>query len=298
MEPRNLVDLIRGMRSLIERSIGSGIALDIDLPATLPPVLVDANQIELALLNVIVNARDAMPQGGRLSIRVNCVQAAGDDDLAPGHYARVTVIDTGQGMDATTLQRATEPFFSTKGIGRGTGLGLSMVHGLAKQLHGTLRLTSKVGHGTQVELWLPTTAAAVPAESIEVHEERSDTVSKATILLVDDDVLVATTTAAMLKDLGHEVIETHSGDSALTVLRQGQAIDLLITDYSMPNMNGSQLAKAAREMHPDLPILLATGFAEMPDYREMDVPHITKPFQQDLLAREIGRLLQSNADRE
>ncbi|MBV8400882.1 MAG: response regulator [Acetobacteraceae bacterium] len=298
VEPRNLVDLIRGMRSLIERSIGSGIALDIDLPAMLPPVLVDANQIELALLNVIVNARDAMPQGGRLSIRVNCVQAAGDDDLAPGHYARVTVIDTGQGMDATTLQRATEPFFSTKGIGRGTGLGLSMVHGLAKQLHGTLRLTSKVGHGTQVELWLPTTAAAVPAESIEVREQPSNTVSQAIILLVDDDVLVAMTTAAMLKDLGHEVIETHSGDSALTVLRQGQAIDLLITDYSMPNMNGSQLAKAAREMHPDLPILLATGFAEMPDYREMDVPHITKPFQQDLLAREIGRLLQSNADRE
>ena len=295
VEPRNLIDLIRGMAELMGRSVGSAIELAIELPGTLPLVLVDANQIELALLNLVVNARDAMPQGGRLSITVDGVQTAGDDDLAPGHYARVTVADTGHGMDAETLQRATEPFFSTKGVGKGTGLGLSMIHGLTAQLGGTLRLASEPGRGTQVELWLPTTAATVAAAPIAPPEAAGSTAAKATILLVDDDALVAMTTAAMLEDLGHEVIETHSGDHALAVLREGQAIDLLITDYAMPKMNGAQLAKAVRGMRPDLPILLASGFAELPDYRDADVPRISKPFQQDLLAREIGKLVRPRA---
>lgn len=298
VEPRNLTDLIRGMTSLIERSVGSGIELDLDLPETLPLVLVDANQIELALLNLVVNARDAMLEGGRLSIRLDCVQAVDDDDLAPGHYARMAIVDTGQGMDAETLRRATEPFFSTKEVGKGTGLGLSMVHGLAGQLGGTLRLTSQLGRGTRAELWLPTTAATVPTKPIEEPDTRSETAAKATILLVDDDILVAMTTASMLEDLGHDVIETHSSECALRVLRQKQAIDLMITDYSMPQMNGVQLAKAVREMRPHLPILLATGFAEVPEYREINVLRMSKPFQQDILVQQIRRLLRSNVDRK
>jgi nitrogen-specific signal transduction histidine kinase/CheY-like chemotaxis protein len=297
IEPTNLIDLIRNMTDLIERSIGAAIELRIDLPMELPLALVDPNQIENALLNLVINARDAMRDGGVLSIEVDQREAAAGSGLDGGPYLRVVVSDTGQGMDAETLRRATEPFFSTKGPGKGTGLGLSMVQGLAAQLNGALRLASEVGRGTRAELWLPVTTLAAQENMPEPPAIGPDAPSKITILVVDDDVLIAMSTVDMLEDLGHEVIEAYSGSSALDILRSGRAVDLVITDYSMPEMNGAQLAKAAREIQPDVPVLLATGYAELPSGVGADLPRIDKPYQQDQLAAKIKKVLSVETDK-
>jgi len=296
VEPISLVDLVRGMADLIERSAGSAIELRFVLSAGLPTVLVDASQIELALLNLVVNARDAMPNGGVLTIAVDEGREAPGKDLPGGHWVRLAVIDSGSGMDAETLKRATEPFFSTKELGKGTGLGLSMIQGLAEQLNGALRLTSTPGRGATVELWLPATTLAPQAakasdETAATHAAAKD--RKVTILMVDDDALIAMSTVDMLADLGHDVIEANSGARALEVLRSDRAVDLLITDYSMPKMNGAQLASAARELRPGLPILLATGYAELPADSSLDLPRIAKPYLQNQLAATIAKVLTS-----
>jgi PAS domain S-box-containing protein len=299
VEPRNLTDLVRGAADLIERSAGPQIELRLDLPADLPPALVDANQIELAVLNLVVNARDAMPDGGVLSIAVDHLEAPRTAELPPGPYVRLVVGDTGHGMDAETLQKATEPFFSTKELGKGTGLGLSMVHGLAVQMNGALRLTSQVGLGTKAELWLPVTGIAPePVTAVTSEEEKpaasepnGEATEKITILVVDDDALIAMSTVDMLEDLGHDVIEANSGDRALEILRGERAVDLLVTDYSMPRMNGAQLAAAARQVRPELPVLLATGYAELPAGSGIGLPRISKPYLQNQLAAEIMKVL-------
>jgi CheY-like chemotaxis protein len=209
---------------------------------------------------------------------------------------RLVVSDTGLGMDAETLAKATEPFFSTKELGKGTGLGLSMVHGLANQLNGALRLTSEVGRGTRAELWLPATAQVVDIEARAVHDVPEETViSRMTILVVDDDPLIAMSTVDMLEDLGHDVIEANSGAHALEILQNGPKVDFLITDYSMPKMTGAQLAEAARELQPDLPILLATGYADLPPGSDIDLPRLGKPYQQSQLAAHIFKVLNAKA---
>lgn len=291
IEPRNIAELVRGAADLIERSAGGQTEVRLDLPATLPLALVDANQIVLAVLNLVVNARDAMPDGGVISISADQWEASGQDDLPAGLYVRLRVSDTGHGMDARTLQKATEPFFSTKKLGKGTGLGLSIVHGLAVQLNGALRLTSEIGRGTTAELWLPATTITAEQEKASAPEQNSSAIDKITVLVVDDDALIAMSTVDMLEDLGHDVIEANSGDDALSILRDGRAVDLLITDYSMPRMNGVQLAVAARQIRPELPILLATGYAELPAGSGVDLPRIGKPYQQDQLAAEITKVL-------
>lgn len=291
VEPRNLADLIREAADLIERSAGTQIEVRLDLPADIPLSLVDASQIELAVLNLVVNARDAMPNGGVLSIMVDHLDAPSATELPAGHYVRLVVGDTGYGMDAKTLQKATEPFFSTKELGKGTGLGLSMVHGLAVQLNGALRLTSEVGLGTNAELWLPVTNIAAEEEKPTMAEPQDEATEKITILVVDDDALIAMSTVDMLEDLGHDVIQANSGDLALQILRDGRPVDLLVTDYSMPRMNGAQLAAAAREIRPELPILLATGYAELPAGSALGLPRIGKPYQQDQLAAGIVKAL-------
>jgi PAS domain S-box-containing protein len=295
VEAKNVADLVRGAADLIERSAGAQIELQFDLPDALPPALVDANQIELAILNLVVNARDAMPNGGVLSIAVEQVDVATAGDLPAGRYVRVIVSDSGHGMDATTLQKATEPFFSTKELGKGTGLGLSMVHGLAVQLHGALRLTSRVGIGTRAELWLPATSMAPGQQKPAALQSYGQAPEKLTVLVVDDDALIAMSTVGMLEDLGHHVIEANSGSRALEILRENPGIDLLVTDYSMPRMNGAQLAAAARELRPELPVLLATGYAELPAGSGSNLPRIGKPYQQDQLAAEIAKLLNQSA---
>ena len=286
LEPRDLGDVIRGMSDLIERAVGAAIEVRVDLPPTLPAAMIEANQIELALLNLIVNGRDAMPNGGLLTISVDQVEGA-IGNLPPGQYVRLSVIDTGDGMSAETLAKATDPFFSTKELGKGTGLGLSMVHGLALQLGGALRLASEEGHGTRAELWLPTTTA-VAREIIEVPAPKVNELAPMTILIVDDDALISMSTVDMLEDLGHKVLEANSGKRALEILREVDRIDLMITDYAMPKMNGMELATTARELRPDLPILLATGYAELPSGPATDLPRIDKPYHQERLAAGIA----------
>ncbi|WP_019997167.1 PAS domain-containing hybrid sensor histidine kinase/response regulator [Aureimonas ureilytica] len=294
LEPRNLADLVKGMVELLEQSIGAAVELRLLPPDVAAVALVDANQLELAILNLAVNARDAMPNGGELTIAIE--RRAGDGELAPGDYVCLTVSDTGSGMDADTLKRSTEPFFSTKGVGKGTGLGLSMIHGLAVQLNGALRLSSVPGQGTRAELWLP---AAESKTDIEVPiptapaSTRDHKPTRARILVVDDDMLIAMSTLDMLQDLGHETVEANSGQEALDILRSGAVFDLMITDFAMPRMNGGELAEAALALRPDLPILLATGYAELPPGMRLDLPRLGKPYSQSQLANEINRLLAS-----
>lgn len=292
VEPTDIASLIRNMTDLIKRSITAAIELTVDMPPT-ALALVDANQLELAILNLVVNARDAMPDGGGITLRVEEVDVAGAAGLADGRYVRIAVSDTGTGMSPETLQRAVEPFFSTKELGKGTGLGLSMIQGLTEQLHGTLRLTSQLGRGTNAELLLPSTELPIKMPDVEPPKARPEPHVQATILFVDDDALIAMSTVDMLTDLGHKVIEANSGETALDILRNGQKIDLLITDYSMPKMNGAQLAAAAKALRPELPIMLATGYAELPTGSDIVLPRITKPYMQSHLATEIDKLLRA-----
>jgi PAS domain S-box-containing protein len=296
IEARSLVEVVQGMKDLLERSVGQQIELHIELPPQVAPTLLDTNQIELALLNLVVNARDAMPEGGVLTIRVDECETAESGDLPPGRYVRLIARDTGLGMDSETLRRATEPFFSTKELGKGTGLGLSMIQGLALQLNGALRLASEPGKGTLAELWLPVTAvAAVHAPAAAETPSGEDATPRMTILVVDDDPLIALSTVGMLEDLGHEVIEAGSGAAALEILRNGARVDLMITDYSMPKMTGLQLAEAARALRPGLPILLATGYAELPPGSDLELPRMAKPYQQETVAAEIAKLVRPAA---
>jgi CheY-like chemotaxis protein len=281
------------MKGLIVRSVGPMIEVNIVADGPTPAVKVDPNQLEMALLNLAVNARDAMPSGGVLTIALDQHAMSGDDaGLAPGAYVRLSVRDTGEGMDPDTLARAIEPFFSTKGIGKGTGLGLSMVHGLADQSGGTFRLESQVGRGTNAQLWLPVAAAgAVRSFTPAASQATQPAGSTASILLVDDDTLIATSTAAMLEDLGHRVCEVHSAKEALAALGGGFRPDLVITDYAMPGMTGTQLAHILRQNYPKLPILLASGYADLKGADPMELPRIAKPYTQQQLSLQIAPLL-------
>jgi PAS domain S-box-containing protein len=298
VQPIDMATLLHGMLDLLERSVGPSVAIRMEIGDCLPPALADANQIEMALLNLVLNARDAMPEGGDLVIAlgVKLVRSAGrekPEGLAPGSYLRLAVTDSGHGMDRETLARAIDPFFTTKGRGKGTGLGLSTIHGLAVQLNGTLRLSSEPGRGTRAELWLPAAEEAEAADGpvVEPAEAEERPVPRATILVVDDDALIAMSTTGMLEDLGHDVIETHSGAKAVAILRDGPRVDLMITDFSMPGMTGLQLAHAARQLRPELPILLATGYAELPSGETISLPRLGKPYKQSQLAAEIAKLL-------
>ncbi|RFB93434.1 hybrid sensor histidine kinase/response regulator [Rhizobium leguminosarum bv. trifolii] len=289
VKPVDLAELITGMNDLLRRSVGTSVSIETTLPARLPPALVDANQLELALLNLAVNARDAMPDGGTVSISLREEEVVcGNDHLGEGAYLVLAVTDGGTGMDAETLKKAVDPFFSTKELGKGTGLGLSMIHGLAVQLNGALILKSQLGVGTTAELWLPATERW-PERRAELELPASPAASRLKILLVDDDALIAMSSVDMLEDLGHEVVEANSGAQALELIRSGQQFDLVITDYSMPGMTGAQLAAAARDIHPALPIVLATGYADLPAGTDIDLPRLGKPYNQAQLAKEIAR---------
>jgi PAS domain S-box-containing protein len=287
--PIDLAALIQGMIDLLERSLGPRIALRMNIPANLPPARIDANQLELAILNLAINARDAMPDGGSIDINVAEYRSSGDVTLKPGAYLKVSVIDTGKGMTPDILKKAIEPFFSSKPLGKGTGLGLSMVHGLAVQLGGALQLSSTVGKGTTATLILPIATAAPEPESpahVAPKVNRS-----AVILFVDDDPLIAMSTMEMLEDLGHRVIGANSGPHALDIIRSEQRIDLMMTDHVMPGMTGIELAAASRQLRPSLPILLATGYADLPEGSQLDLPRLAKPYHQDQLRDRLDQLL-------
>ena len=291
--PTDLAQLLDGMRGLMERSIGPLISVEVNLAPDLPPAKVDPNQLELAILNLAVNARDAMPDGGRLTIALSRRDGAGQGLGLNGHFLLLSVTDTGFGMDAATLKSAIEPFFSTKELGKGTGLGLSMVHGLAVQLGGALALKSEPGQGTTAELWLP--VSTTPVEDVLEIAPTTIEAQASTILVVDDDALINMNTVDMVEDLGHTVLEAYSGKQALEILGSGQHIDALITDYAMPGMTGVELAAKARELFPNLPILLATGYADLPSGTTTDLPRLAKPYQQAELAAHLSRLLTAGA---
>ena len=285
----DIASLIDEMTDLLERSLGPQIRMHLSIPDHLPPALLDPNQFELAVLNLAINARDAMPEGGAIHITVECHDGADHPALRAGSYLRVQVADSGTGMDAQTLAKATEPFFSTKPVGKGTGLGLSMVRGLTEQLGGRFEIESEVGQGTAVDLWIPAApdapAAAIEAAHVPAPEQPS------TILLVDDDALIAMSAVNMLEDLGHKVIEANSGQDALNILRSNPEIDLLVTDLSMPGMTGLELAKATLQVRPGMPILLVTGFADVAQDDTIKLPRLGKPYHQNQLQAEIARLL-------
>ncbi len=285
--------LVRSLESLLSQSIGPGI--DIRVRTDDAPLMaeVDVNQIELALLNLVINSRDAMPDGGTIDVAVEACRLSGEAGLADGDYVAIVVTDSGKGMDEETLRRAVEPFFSTKGVGKGTGLGLSMIHGLALQLKGALQLTSANGAGTTARLLLPSASARMgdlPQRGPKVPEAPSEA-APSHILVVDDDALIAMSTVDMIEDLGHRTLEAHSGRKALDILRSDVKIDLMITDYSMPQMTGAELILAARQVRPDLPILLASGYADLPGNTQLDVPRLNKPFDQRQLAVQINKAL-------
>jgi signal transduction histidine kinase/CheY-like chemotaxis protein len=295
LQPRavDVAELVDGMRELIDRSLGPTIEVRVDLPPDLPPVLVDPNQLELALLNLSVNARDAMPGGGRLTIAAEAKDASQcpiPGILAAGSYLRIRVVDTGVGMDEATLARAVEPFFSTKGLGKGTGLGLSMVHGLAAQSGGLFKLSSQVGEGTSAVLWLPVAAGEAAREPVgEAAAPRAP--RSALVLLVDDEPLVRLSTAEGLRELGYEVVEVGTAAEALETLRLRPQPDIVVTDHMMPGMTGAQLASDLRERVPGLPVLMITGYANLPPEETRGLAVLAKPVRQADLATLIARLV-------
>nr|WP_314092887.1 ATP-binding protein [uncultured Shinella sp.] len=288
----DLGKLVDEMTDLLKRSVGTDIVIETALPERMDPVLADSNQLELALLNLVVNARDAMPNGG--TIRISLMEtnlSTQSGELAPGRYGVLSVADEGHGMDEDTLEKAIEPFFSTKELGKGTGLGLSMIHGLALQLKGRLQLSSTPGQGTTAELWIPVSSEAPVAAEETAISEQEQQVGALRVLLVDDDFLIAMSSVDMLADLGHDVVEAHSGKEALAHLKENGRFDLLITDYSMPEMTGGDLAKAAKTLFPDLPILIASGYADLPSGIDFEVARLGKPYTQQQLALEIERVM-------
>ena len=298
-ESVDLIALIEGMEDLLERALGPGICMTMYLPADLPPVQVDSNQLELALLNLVVNARDAMPLSGSLTLKAAVVYIEGEKikGVCPGDYVNLSLIDTGLGMDAATLAKATDPFFTTKGPGKGTGLGLSMVHGLAIQSGGGMSISSKPGEGTTVDLWLPLSHSAIDVSknaSLQAMTPGYSTVKPRRVLLVDDDPLVSLGTAEMLADLGHTVFEADSGKRALEILASNPRIDFVITDHSMPGMTGLELARTIRATSPGMLIVLASGYAELPNHpgEMIDLPRLAKPFRQEDLASIMAELCQ------
>jgi len=287
--------IIDGMADMLRRSLGSMIEIRFDFAEALPAIRVDPNQFELAVLNLSLNARDAMPQGGLLTItaRSETVKAGTAQGLAPGRYVCLAVSDTGVGMDEATLVRAPEPFFTTKEIGKGTGLGLSMVYGLAAQSGGDARITSRLKHGTTVELWLPVADKIVAGAELSAAEKLQTAPAQAhRILVVDDDSLVAESTVSMLEHLGHRAILTTSGAAALEALRTEPQIDLVITDQVMPGMTGIELARRMRQLRPELPVILATGYAELIQRRnEPGFVTLDKPYHLEKLAAIIARVM-------
>jgi signal transduction histidine kinase/CheY-like chemotaxis protein len=288
--PVDIGRLVTDMGELISSTTGPQIQVTVDAPDGLPEAMADPNQVEMAILNLSVNARDAMPDGGRLRIsaKARTIEASQAYRLEPGTYVCISVADNGIGMNEETLAHAVEPFFSTKGIGQGTGLGLSMVHGLASQLGGALTIKSTVGTGTTVELWLPVSHAT--ADAIDaIPQPKLRPLPAGTALLVDDEPLVRMSTAEMLSELGYKVVEAGSAEDALQRVKDGLRPDLLVTDHLMPGMSGTDLGLALRHQYPEIQILVVSGYANNEGITP-DLSRLTKPFRSDELAASLANL--------
>ncbi|MDB5408600.1 MAG: hybrid sensor histidine kinase/response regulator [Rhodospirillales bacterium] len=289
--------LVGSMAEMLQRSLGPSIQIGMDFSGDLALIRADRNQLELAILNLALNARDAMPEGGRLTLTARRDRLGGGaQGLAPGDYLSVSVTDTGCGMDEATLKRAAEPFFTTKGVGKGTGLGLSMVYGLAAQSGGGTRISSRIGSGTTVELLFPVIEGGQTTETGAPARNAAAECKPCHVLVVDDDSMVAESTAAMLSDLGHTVVIASSAPGAMERIRAEAKIDLVITDHAMPGMTGVELAKQIRQARPELPIILATGYADLPGGDDLGLPRLAKPYRQAELETMVAKLQAAEPD--
>ncbi|WP_460452356.1 ATP-binding protein [Alsobacter sp. SYSU BS001988] len=300
-KPLNVNALVTGMSEMVHRTLGETVAVETVLSAGLWQVEMDSNELEAAILNLAVNARDAMPEGGRLTIEtanahIDEGYAANFAEVAAGQYVSIAISDTGTGMDEQTISRAFEPFFTTKPVGRGTGLGLSQVYGFVKQSGGHIKIYSEVGHGTTVKIYLPRLIGGIAQPEEEADCIVPDGGSEETILVLEDDDDVRTYSVEILRELGYRVLEAHDGPSALRLLERQARVDLLFTDVVLPGgMAGPQVAEQAREIKSDLKVLFTTGYARnaiMHHGRlQKGVRLITKPFSSADLAARIRDVL-------
>ncbi len=299
----DVVKLVESLEEMLVRTLGTTVELEIDLASDLWPARIDAGQLENTLLNLVINARDAMPEGGRLTIEARNIEidadyAANQTELVAGEYVALRVTDGGVGMPSSVIERAFEPFFTTKPIGQGTGLGLSMVYGFVKQAGGHIRIHSQPDRGTTVSLFLPRDLSNGP---IDEPEEVVSTTSHArtgeSILVVEDEDNVRAVIVTVLQDLGYRYMEAADAKTALAIIDSGIHIDLLVSDVGLPGMNGRQLAEIATERRPQLKVLFVTGYAEQAAVRHGFLSHgmqmITKPFVIDELASRIRSILAS-----
>ncbi|MET0446091.1 MAG: ATP-binding protein, partial [Pseudorhodoplanes sp.] len=305
LSPRPLVvnRLLPDFAELVRRTVGPAIEVETIGAASLWTTLVDANQLENALLNLCINARDAMPDGGKITIETGNRwlddRNARERGIDAGQYISVCVSDTGIGIEKVNIERVFDPFFTTKPIGQGTGLGLSMVYGFARQSHGYVRIYSEVGQGTMVCIYLPRFHGEEDVANETLNAERIETGSGKTVLVIDDEPTVRMLVTDALSDLGHACLEAGDGPSGLKFLQSDASIDLLITDVGLPGgMNGRQIAEAARRLRPNLQVLFITGYAENAVLNHGHIEHgmevLTKPFAVDDLVRRVSRLLLSD----
>ena len=296
MQAVDLGALAEGLQGFMQQTLGPQIRITVCPMSDLPPVRSDVGQLENALINLAVNARDAMPDGGDITISGRLVKGERPSIAVPiGDYVCLSFTDTGEGMDEETAAKAMEPFFTTKGVGKGTGLGLSMVHGLAAQSGGVLKLKSAPGEGSTFEIWLPVAErdAPFPQERVD-GRPAPEPKRRLKVLAVDDDNLVLLNTGAMLEDMGHEVVMADTPEEALTFFEQDNAIDLVITDQAMPGLTGAQLAEHLRAARPAVPIIIATGYAELPEDVDPTLLRLAKPFTIGGLAAAVNAAVDTN----
>jgi CheY-like chemotaxis protein len=304
LEPRaiEMASLRQSVSDLLTHTLGGLVEIEWRVQDDVWRGFADQAQLELALVNLIINARDAMPNGGTVTIAAENrkVRENEEEGLTAGDYVRIAVEDTGTGIAAADLEKVMEPFFTTKAVGKGSGLGLSMVYGFAKQSNGAFRIRSDVGQGTTAELWLPRAPTeATAGAATKAEPKRSRRTAPLNILLVDDHAEVRSTTASLLRDSGHKVVEASNGADALELLNDGNcACDLLISDYAMPHLSGTEFLREARKLRPNVPALIITGYAEKDAIsdRPGGVEVLLKPFTPaaleagiaDLCSAEVG----------
>jgi len=303
-KPVNANQLIASMEDLLRRTIGPLHALEIVTAGGLWTTLCDPNQLESAILNLAINARDAMPDGGKLTIETanaffDDAYATSHVDVTPGQYVAICITDSGMGMSPHVIARAFEPFFTTKPLGQGTGLGLSMVYGFAKQSEGYVEINSEVGQGTTIRIYLPRHRGAAQEEpSPASHSEVPRAEAGETVLVVEDEPVILNLIVEVLQDLGYRALEAPDGPAGLKILQSRQRIDLLVTDVGLPGINGRQLADQARVTRPDLKVLFVTGYAEnatlASGFLDPGMEMITKPFAVEALAHRIRNMIQGS----
>jgi signal transduction histidine kinase/ActR/RegA family two-component response regulator len=299
-KPVDLNETVLSMRDLLQSTMGGSVAIKTLLHPSLWPAMIDPTQIELVILNLAINARDAMEVGGSLTVETANVTLGAPrrpEEPAPGAYVMLSVSDTGSGMSEEVFTKAFEPFFTTKEVGKGSGLGLSQVFGLAKQSGGGVRIDTALGKGTSVKVYLPRAHMAAGQATAVAPRLSHGGDKAAVVLVVDDDSAVREVTAGILQDLGYGVVEAGSGGAALDALEDGAIIDLALLDFAMPGMNGAELAREMRARRPDLPVLYATGYADAGALTEAgDEEIIHKPFDDDELAAKIAAKLHPQKD--